>query len=65
MQPADLSPALHAIHPFVLPSSVRARIAAQGVKIRVPRGGQFSRAVDMNSDGGTLCCHEPERANHS
>jgi hypothetical protein len=25
---------------------VRARIAAQGVKIRMPRGGQFSRAVD-------------------
>jgi hypothetical protein len=26
---------------------VRARIAAQGVKIRMPRGGQFSRAVDI------------------
>jgi hypothetical protein len=25
---------------------VRARVAAQGVKIRMPRGGQFSRAVD-------------------
>jgi hypothetical protein len=25
---------------------VRARIAAQGVKIQLPRGGQFSRAVD-------------------
>jgi len=45
-QTTNLRPILHAQHPFVLPSSVRARITAQGVKIRVPRRGHFSRAVD-------------------
>src|SRR5690349_18710811 len=46
MQPPNLSPVLHAQHPFVLPGSVGARLTAQGVKIRLPRRGQFSRAVD-------------------
>jgi hypothetical protein len=48
MQPANLSPIFHRQQPLlVLLARLRARPPDQGVKIRMPRRRQFSRAADM------------------
>ena len=50
VQPADLSPVLHAKAPLPPPGSDEARVIGQGVKIQMPRRGQYSRAAD-SADG--------------